>query len=451
MTDFYLDYMGNDYNGGGYDASISGATVNLASGQPYAALTASGLECTAGSTEITSVHGGFTSDMIGNTMNIYGGTDYTWGIYTISGVPDANTLLVDTSPAASTSVSGLAKIGGSWLTLENLKKNSGGFSYFFYNAASAGDRVFIKGNGDNNPASGQYMARAYSVFSTGSSQNPIVFQGYNGRPSFDITGGNLFIHSSDYHYISRIKFLGGAGNWESYPCVYGGMNTVIDDCIFDQRGNAVGGFRGGITNCYLYSSIYPFTGTAGYTAIQIPDYGVACNYNLVQNYKGNGIVTQNIQSLEENVIDNIAGVGIKYNPSSYFGTIRNNTINKCLSHGIFLNTTKVMRVVGNLITNCSGVGIINDSSSYQDYIISETYINYNGFYNNLLNESGYNNTGSENISVSQDPYLNEPSGDLTLNSNQGGGLDLRGVDFFQNKLVNFNSYRDIGALQAYDK
>lgn len=451
MADYYLDYRGNDYNGGGYDGSISGATVNLASGQPYAALTASGLECATGSTEITSVYGGFTSDMIGNTMNIYGGTGYTWGIYTISGVPDANTLLVDTSPAASTAVSGLAKIGGSWLSLENTRRSAAGMDWFFYNAVSAGDKVFIKGNGDDNPASGQYIARPYGLFAQGTAIEPVVYQGYNGRPCFDINEGNLFMHDMHYAYISKIKFLGNKGTWENLACVYGSNSVNIDGCILDQRGNSCAGFRGNVTNCYLYNSLYPHAGNSHYNAIQIPDHGVACNYNLVQNFKGNGIATQNIQSIEENVIDNVAGYGIYYNPGGYFGGIRNNTINRCLSHGIDLSFTRNMRVIGNLITNCSGVGIRNNSSSYQDYVLSEIYINYNGFYNNLLNESGYNNTGNANISVSQDPYSNEPSGDLTLNSNQGGGLDFRGVEFFQNKFANFNSYRDIGALQAYDK
>ena len=61
MADFYLDYRGSDYNGGGYDSTITGATVN----SKRSICCANGIwtECTAGSTR-ASVCIGFTSDMM---------------------------------------------------------------------------------------------------------------------------------------------------------------------------------------------------------------------------------------------------------------------------------------------------------------------------------------------------------------------------------------------------
>ena len=161
MADFYLDYRGSDYNGGGYDSTITGATVNLASGQ-YAALTASGLECTAGSTTVTSVHGGFTTDMIGNTINIYNGNDFNYKFYFISGVPDANTLQLDEVAAASNVVSGVGKIGGAWrCTLISLLTEVEVDLTGREKISTTGDIVHIRGNGEQNPVSGQYLTFAW--------------------------------------------------------------------------------------------------------------------------------------------------------------------------------------------------------------------------------------------------------------------------------------------------
>lgn len=456
MADFYLDYKGSDYNGGGYDASIAGATVNLASGERYAALTASGLECVAGTTEITSVHGGFTTDMIGNTINIFKGYDYTWGIYFISGVPDANTLLLDSSPAPSNNaVSGVGKIGGSWRTEANLKRDTTGWYWVFYNAVSAGDTVYIKGNGQDNPPSGQYYGTPYNYIVNGSDDYPIYFKGYNGRPAWEIQEGNLFWHNSINITYDHIKFFGSAGQWETnYQAVNGNNRTIIHDCIFDQRGTRAGGFRGNVANCYVYNS--KKDETASYSsqtiAIYAPDHGVACYNNVVEDYVGNGIYINQINTCDNNVINNVDGYGIRYNQGgSWNGSVKYNTINRCKLQGIKTDYTRRTRIIGNLITNCSGAAIANTRTANENYPSNPFFLDFNAFYGNTMNASGYSG-GTNDIVLLADPYTNEASGELTLNNVEDGGKSCRGA--FVKTTAAYSktqSYQDIGALQAYDK
>lgn len=455
MADFYLDYRGSDYNGGGYDSTITGATVNLASGQ-YAALTASGLECTAGSTTVTSVHGGFTTDMIGNAVNIIKGYDYTWGIYWVTGVPNSTTLELDSSPAPSdNAVSGVLKVGGSWRTEANFKRDGSGWGWFFYNAVGAGDKIYIKGNGEENPVSGQYYGSPYSKPCQGSSDEPILMQGYNGRPAWEVQDGNLFFHEASYIVFDHIKWFGSAGTWETnYGAVNGGSTCIIHDCIFDQGGTRAGGFRGHVTNCYVYNSKKDETASYNSSTIGINalSHGVACYNNVVENYVGNGIYVSEINNCDNNVINNVDGYGIFYNQGgSYHGSIKYNTVNRCKLQGIRTSYTRRTSIVGNLVTNCSGAAIANTRSANENYAANPFFLDFNAFYGNTMNASGYGG-GRNDIVLTADPYTNESSGDFTLNNAEGGGKSCRGA--FVNTTAGYGksqSYQDIGALQAYDK
>lgn len=457
MADYYLDYRGNDYNGGGYDASISGATVNLASGQ-YAALTASGLECVAGTTEITSVHGGFTTDMIGNTINIYNGYDFTYNHYFISGVPDANTILVDTIPATGgvDAVSGVGKVGGAWRSYINWTSGGGSFQWTGKRQIVRPSIVHIKGNGSQNPPSGQYPAVTYCTMHSSSQQEPLVFRGYNGRPAFAAPNGNLFLHSGPFAIFENIKFIGGQGGYEtSIAQINGGY--IVDNCIFDQRGTRAMMLGAAmIRNCYFCNSrIEEVTNKTGQHAVSsVGSYGYIASDNVYENCVGTALQLS-VAFATNNVINNQYGTGIKLlDNGGYTNQARFNTINNATGDGIQRGGNLKNTVIGNLITNCSGVAI-KELSTYTNTEVTSgvtsAQIDFNVFYNNNVLYSGYQG-GYNDIVLTSTPYLNEAAGDLTLNFNAGGGKDARGaVSMKTAGYGKSQSYQDAGALQSYGK
>lgn len=454
MADFYLDYRGSDYNGGGYDSTIAGATVNLASGQ-YAALTASGLECTAGSTTVTSVHGGFTTDMIGNYINIYNGYEYTFHCYAITGVPNSTSLELASSPSPSLdAVSGVGKVGGAWRTCDNFAIGGGVVSWGGKSKVpQAGDTVNIRGNGQYNPASGQYTGHPYFQIAGGTYENPLIYRGYNGRPAFWPINGNLFWHSSPVAIVENIKFYGGIGGWETQIAQINGA-LEIRNCTFDQYGSKARAFEGtNITNCYVYNSKQSETqaNITTHPIIHAVSYANVLSNNVIENCVGTAI-SLSAAYAEGNVIHNIIGNGINQGDlGTHTNQVRYNTINGCTGTGIIHNRQGRNKAIGNLITNCSGVAIAETDVNYQNFELSKEDMDYNVLYNNGVNYSGYTG-GNNDIFLTADPYNNEASGDLNLNNNVGGGKECRAA--ISIPIAGYGkakNYRDAGGLQAYDK
>lgn len=453
MTDFYLDYRGSDYNGGGYDSTITGATVNLASGQ-YAALTASGLECTAGSTTVTSVYGGFTSDMIGNYINIYDGYEYTFHCYAISGVPNSTTLELASSPSPSLdAVSGVGKIGGAWRTCDNFGTGQGAVGWSGKTRVpQAGDTVNIKGNGQQNPASGQYTGVAYITIAGGGNDNPVHYKGYNGRPSFVPIRSNLFWHSSPIAIVENIKFFGGAGGWETQLAQLNGALDIIN-CIFDQHGTRARAFDGrNVTRNYVYNSKIDETTKGGnHKIIRSKEFVHICEHNVIENVVGTAIEVDRSTAIH-NVINNVYGTGLFLTDAGSHATqARYNTINNCTENGLVRAGQGNNTAIGNLITNCSGYAVVETNSNYADDVRISRQLDYNFLYNNSGNYSGFSG-GDNDVFLTANPYLLEASGDLTLNNTAGGGKECRGgITISTAGYGKSASFRDAGALQAYNK
>lgn len=448
MSDFYLDYDGNDYNGGGYDASIAGATVNLASGQPYAALTASGLECTAGSTEITTVHGGFTNDMIGNTINIYSGNDWTFNYYFISGVPDSNTLLVDSSPASSNAVSGIGKVGGAWLTLANTRRDTVGSYSPIIGKMGAGDKIYLKGNGDQNPDRIQYHVQyGYMRIRGGSLAEPLEIIGYNGRPSYSFVGSHLGFYQTGHNTFNNIKFnCVGGGNYETgHSIVDGGGHTFFDNCIVSQSGSRGRGLQGVVNNCYFYNDA-PTTYSSDSYAILTTAYGHSISNNVIKDWHGPSILTTLMAHIHDNLIIStkerspLSAIVLGGTSSSYGCSVINNTVYN-FATGIYTAGDQTKHIKGNLISSCaSGIFFVNN------YSIKDSY---NGFHDcDSTHPNGV--SGINDLYATSNPFLNSGAIDFTLNSDENGGRIFRGS--IQESTAGWGktkSYKDLGGLQTY--
>ena len=450
MADFYLHYDASDYNGGGYDSSISGATVNLASGQLYAALTASGLECTAGSTEITSVHGGFTSDMIGNAINIYSGDSWTFSYYFISGVPNANSLLLDSSPASSNAVSGIGKVGGAWLTFANTRRDTAGSNGPIIGKMGAGDKIYVKGNGDQNPDRIQYKLQyGYMRIRGGSWAEPLEIIGYNGRPSYSFVGRHLGFYQCGYNEFSNMKFNAvGGGEYEtSHSLVDGGHYTFIDNCIVSQSGSYGRGLKGVINNCYFYNDAPTTYNNNSYAIVDV-SYGHTVSNNVIENWHGPGMHLNQMSNAVDNLIIStrerspLSAIYIASNSTTYGQSVSNNTIYN-FATGIYMAGNQTKHIKGNLISSCaSGIRFINNYSAKD---------RYNGFHNcDLTHANGA--SGVTDLYATSDPFLNSGTLDFTLNNDEAGGSVFRGAQ--QESTAGWGktkSYKDLGAIQSYGK
>ena len=426
MANFYLHYDASDYNGGGYDDSISGATVNLASGQPYSALTASGLECTAGSTEITSVYGGFTSNMIGNAINIYSGDGWTFSYYFISGVPDSNTLLLDSSPASSNAVSGIGKVGGAWLTFANTRKDTQGSHTPLIGKMGAGDKIYVKGNGDQNPDRIQYNVQyGYMRIRGGSLAEPLEIIGYDGRPSHSFVGRHLGFYQTGYNTFSNMKFnCVGGGEYETgHSIVDGGSYTFIDNCIVSQSGSVGRGLQGVINNCYFYNDA-PTTYSSNSYAINTVSYGHSTSNNVIKNWHGPGIQTTNMANIHDNLIVStkerspLSAIFLSQASTSYGCSVVNNTVYN-FATGIYTQGSQTKHIKGNLISSCaSGIVFAND------YSIKDSY---NGFHDcDSTHVNGV--SGINDLYATSNPFLNSGINDFSLNPHINSLLEIISTD-----------------------
>ena len=456
MADFYLDYRGSDYNGGGYDSTITGATVNLASGQ-YAALTASGLECTAGSTTVTSVHGGFTTDMIGNIINIYRGSNFDFHYYFITGVPNSTTLELDATPASSNNaVSGVAKVGGAWETFRNMRRDTAGSYFPISNGKiTGGDTVWVRGNGELDPAHPQYYVQnMYMRKNNGSKGNFVKVKGYNGRPGYKFRGGNLYFYQDDYTTWENIKiFTNKRTYYNIHATIDGGYYTVIKDCIVEQSGEIALGFKGQVQNCYFKNSAPDIQSTTskGIPAIFSMPYTMIIKDNVIENWQGNGVQAGNMAVVENNLIT-CRDTGIYLtDEADYWGKgVIGNTIQGAevaIRHQDQITDS----IQGNLITNCqSGIYFVGSAS---DENSNNLIVDYNAFYNTPNTHVGVNlNSGVNDVYLTANPYLDSGNGDYSLNNNSGGGKECRGAH--QSKITGYsktNTYRDIGCFQTYNQ
>jgi hypothetical protein len=161
-TIWRIRVSGNNLNGAGFDSTIAGA------GTDYSQQDSPQLSLTDvvgnGTTTLTSATGGFTAAMIGNAIRISAGTGATVGYYFITGHTDTNTVTVDRSPGTGTGWT--ARVGGAAANPETapliINGNATG------NKMVAGNTVYIRGSGSENPGSADYITSNYVVPVSGS-------------------------------------------------------------------------------------------------------------------------------------------------------------------------------------------------------------------------------------------------------------------------------------------
>lgn len=195
---------GDNTNGSCYDTGGSGTDYSQqdAAQLSLTDLTTSG----AGATTITSVTGGFTSQMVDNCIRIASGTNFTAGYYEIVTFTDTNNVVLDRTPTAGGAGSvGAGKVGGAAADPEQVTSG-----------VVAGNTVWIK--------AGTYSVTV-NTDTAGSGGSAIQWIGYNAsrgdwprgtdRPLIDCadTRGNGVVSDVDFQqwYNLRVQDCTGTG------------------------------------------------------------------------------------------------------------------------------------------------------------------------------------------------------------------------------------------------
>lgn len=399
---------GNNANGGGYDAAISGAGTDY-SQQDTAQLSLTDIAC-SNTTTVTSATGGFTAAMIGNAIWLTGG-GATAGPYFITARASTNSITVDRAPGTISAGSG--KVGGARAD-------------FWTNMGSTwpvgGNIVYINGAGTDTPSAADYTVAANATVLTGvagsTSAGYVRFVGTNGRPRI-AQGGMFYQYSNcrfEHLYIQKTttNFTGGSGNGCFFPS---GAATVLYDIVFDQGGWVFPLFIGGSAHIIL-CDIFSSSGTPASTnagVIYSSGQGSAVVNCFIHDTMGIGISISSgaAQTIANNVFANCGGTALVFNGSEATGSDRFVVLDNTFSGnggkgGIELTSVASdvfdVAIINNIFANHTGgsaAGITCDAGTAAANALVMPLCEGNQFYNNTAN--------TVNLTLSSSNVVQNPS------------------------------------------
>jgi hypothetical protein len=435
---------GDDTNGGGYDSGISGAGTNY-SDQALPQLSRTDFATSGvGSTTLTS-GGGFTSDMIGNSIRLSAGTNLTLGDYFITAYTSSTEVTLDRAPDnGGGGVSGATgKLGGAWRQLELTCTN---VATPCPNPTVAGNVINMRGDGSMNPTTQHYSFSHYRTFTGGTAGNQMVLRGYNGLPNIGTPTGSWLWHYQgtsrwDYEYIKVTANGSGNGGFGLFPATSG----TAYRCIFNANGyNGIGSKANAIECLFDYTAPGPIS----YGAFQNHTFGYSCENCVFLGHNGGSTGAAHIGNMAHVhgclFIGCDTGIHLTGGSGGYAeGSSRNTIVGSSVAgvqvHGDLIGAGRVL--YSNLIAN-SAVGIKLGSSSTP----LRSGATRNAFYNNTLNYDGIP-AGRDDIYLSVDPFVDAANGNYEIKS----GSSIQSLDMYANVPGYSNdtsNFQSIGAVQT---
>jgi hypothetical protein len=360
--------------------------------------------------------------MIGNIINIYGGTNFDTGWYEITAHTDTNTVTLDrTAASGGNGSSGTGNVGGAWKF-----NNTNDTTFFSSTNKGQGDTIWLAGGSHSANMSGG------AITMTSATNNAIEIFGYNSsrgdeptgtnRPLVNI-GGTTFFGNSSTNYV-RMANVRWSITSTSACVVFAASSTFL--------------------NCHFTNS-----GTGHVLQLSSSDAMVGCQFTATNNAglrlsSGNNIVSgcffeggaQGIFNTGShtgcyvgNVFDGCT-TGVYGGSNDHIYCCLNNTFYNC-GRGIYgTGAGLIQAFVNNIFHSCSTAGIESTASASFNYFI----LDYNCWYNNgtdLILTGGTRTKGAN--AVNADPLLTDPANDdYTLQSGSpaqgtGAGLNLTGA------------------------
>lgn len=435
---WWLRTGGDELNGGGYDATVSGAGTNYAN-QDAAQLSLSDMAC-ANSTTLTSVTGGFTALMIGNIVRIASGTNFTAGYYMVTARASTNSVTVDRNPTnGGSATGGTGRLGGAFASPVNLASGGTANQPVVASPLAPGHIVNVRGGGTDNPASPDYTptgGTGYWTMPAGNLTTGIIqFTGFNGRPFLQSDGA---IIKTSYWRLTHVKLSPtGTASPMLQDTNAGGSGKLaglaLIDVVFDQNGQ----------DCALCDTVgmmqQSFCTNTGSTAagtvstVKGANHGGWFYNNQFAHQRGPAIELYQMGGAVGNLITDcrlttkgaieVGTIGNIANPI-VIGVI-NNTLDSNLGDGIrALDAGGCCSgvVFNNLVTN-SGRYNLNYPTNADRFVSIRP--DYNAVYNGGTANRNNVSAGAHDVTLSANPYMG--SGDYALNGTAGGGAACVGV------------------------
>lgn len=426
---------GSGNNGGGFKTGASGTDYSQQNAAQYAL---TGLTTAAANAIILTSSA--AADMVGNIIQVTGGTNFITGFYEIISVSVGVSITVDRNCTSAAGASGAGNIGGA----VDLPQTIIGASP----VAVSGNKVWIK--------NGTYIISAALAPPAGSSNAKTIVYGYNAtRGDLDTVNdysnfpiiqnnntGNFMIDSTTNIELHNIVCDGGSGVTKANLGIRLKDGSLIDNCKV-MRWSTNQAFNLQIASAFrclatggASGSDSCFVGAQSVTFI-----GCVADNNGCEGFRAvNGGIT-----IEDCISSNNTGVGIAIDSNDV--TVKGVTIYNNSSHGITIAASQgdFARIFDCVIYSNGGYGI-NSSTAY-----SQAFSDYNAF---GANTSGARNnwpTGPNDVALSADPFTNAAVGNFSLNNTAGGGAACRAAGYpgvFPGGLT--TGYLDIGAVQHQD-
>jgi hypothetical protein len=415
-TDMVLEVRtdGSDTNGGGYS---SGGTDY--SQQAAAQLSVADAVC-AGNTTVTSATGGFTSAMIGNLMYLSSGP----GWYEITAYTDTNTVTIDQNGPNASGMT--ANVGGALLTIGQVASlASANFSF----------DTWVRG-GTYQLSSGITFANSANVYGT-FLKGYSTSRGDGGKPLIQHNGVagafDLLVSSATYFNVINFEFDG-----QDIATIGLHMAATRSNCHNIKA-----------SRCATYGVQ---TNTGGGSRIEVTDMKAGATsgvesvgpiaYSIAHSNPCRGFSTVSNGSFQWCTAAHNTGKG--FDGGIYFdhAVAHSNS-----SDGIYLaDSSDVAVVVNSILTSNGGYGINGGNK------VVAAWMDYNAYYNNTSGARNGVPAGSNDVTLTGDPFVNSAAGVLNfaLDSTAGEGADCRNVAFQTDPTGATVGYADIGVARHQD-
>lgn len=383
---------------------------------------------------IQSTANPFTVNMIGNSINISGGTNFTTGVYLITSLSGSNAVL-DRNVGTLSASGGTGSVGGALL-------NWTGFcSLTTADAFNTQLYVYVKGSSGIFNWSGVPVTAQTAPTIIGYSNA----RGDFGKPTIRLSANSTAFNTRTTKYISNFVIDGQSNTGTvgvtnnlfqvqnyvvncdfkniSVACSFN-SGVEIYQCSFENCGNIAQGYTRGVRNCVIKNCSGVF------------NYCESGSGNIFINHTGNCFYLQNTAKIMNNTFYNITGNAIRLFYSHQIQTVRS-------------------LIENNIFSNISGYGIdsYGTGSTLMNVINNNAYFSLtSGFTNNtLILNTGDNApfTNRNNIALSASPFISAANLDFRLNNDINGGKLCQGTGQIQSyPLTATISSTDIGAVQS---
>lgn len=432
---------GADTNSGGFKTGASGTDYSQQNSAQYAL---TGLTTAAANAIILTASA--AADMVGNTLRITGGTNFTAGLYEITAVSVGVSITVDRNCTTAAGASGTANIGGAIQTIGQIhtimttsNTNTAGLTFWVKaesgyslsagvtlspNSSTGNNITQVNGytttRGDNGRVTLTRTSNTgYTMFTTQPSSVGLILRNF----VIDAATGASMIGLSALGTNCQIE------NWIVKNCTNGGI-------VLNNRDNVL--IRCQITTCAGGSGAVTMESSNG------PNRAIDCiaYANTNTGFAGKDFVA--IRCISAN---NTGG-----STDGFGGSMGNNTgcmiLEGCVAYG---NGRHGFNFASALVTpvfmeNCVGYSNASKDINYAGTVTPSSITSDYNFYGT---QTGYT-ANTHDVVLTVDPFVAGASNNFALNNTASGGAAVRGVGYPGVLGVGGTGYHDGGALQHQD-